>query len=77
MVVVVGIQTWKQYSLRGWLLVLMMQFVTVVRIVWGVTMLTINGYMLELFVKSLHAVGSVSTTVIHLVANFACTVSRI
>ena len=38
-------------------------------------MLAINGYMLELFVKSLHAVGSVSTTVIHLVANFACTVS--
>eukprot|EP00750_Incisomonas_marina_P031648 INCI8268.1.p1 GENE.INCI8268.1~~INCI8268.1.p1 ORF type:complete len:147 (+),score=22.31 INCI8268.1:268-708(+) len=48
-------------------------FVFVVRIVWGVTMLAINGYMLELFVKSLHAVGSVSTTVIHLVANFACT----
>ena len=50
------------------------QFVLSVRVVWGIIMLATNGYMLELFVRSLHAVGSVATTVIHLVANFSFTV---
>jgi len=50
------------------------QGVFLLRLVWGALMLLANGYMLELFVKSLHSVGSLLTTVVHLVANFASTV---